>query len=427
MVMPITADEDLMPSQIDAAAIDARMFDLTAVSDTFRQDPFPAYETLRQQAPVHRQPDGSYFLTRYADNVLVYKDPKLFSSDKHIEFTPKFGDSPLLLHHTTSLIFNDPPLHTRVRRIMTGALTPRAVADLEGPVRDLVDGLLEEMAARTRRGVDVDLIDDFAAAIPIEVIGNLLAVPRDERGPLRDWSLAILGALEPKPTPDMIADGNRAVTEFTAYLAGLVAIRRKTPGDPERDVLTRLIQGEVAGERLTESELLQNVIFILNAGHETTTNLIGNALYALDKWPDQRTKLMAQPNLINSAVEEFLRYDSPVQLGSRITTAATDVLGVHMAAGTRITIGIGAANFDPAEFKEPERLDIARAPNRHLAFAHGVHTCVGLAVARLEGRVAIQRFLARYPNYKIGAAGRAPLRGGRIRFRGFISLPVTLG
>jgi cytochrome P450 len=390
-------------SNADAASTVTATFDLTGVSDAFRDDPYPSYAALRQHAPVHHQPDGSYFLSRYAENVIAYKDPKLFSSDKQIEFTPKFGDSPLLLHHTTSLIFNDPPLHTRVRKIMTGALTPRAVADLEGPVRDLVDGLLDEMAARAKRGVTVDLIDDFAAAIPIEVIGNLLAVPRDERGPLREWSLAILGALEPKPTPAMIADGNRAVTEFTDYLAGLVAKRRVTPGDPERDVLTRLIQGEVAGERLTESQLLQNVIFILNAGHETTTNLIGN--------------------LINPAIEEFLRYDSPVQLGSRITTAATDVLGVPMAAGTRITIGIGAANYDPLEFKDPERLDIARTPNRHLAFAHGVHTCVGLAVARLEGRVAIQRFLARYPAYRIGTGA---VRGGRIRFRGFISIPVEL-
>ena len=413
-------------STTDATGLTATTFDLTAVPDSFRRDPFPTYAALRRTAPVHRQPDGSYFLTRYADNVTVYKDARLFSSDKQIEFTPKFGDSPLLLHHTTSLIFNDPPLHTRVRKIMAGALTPRAVSDLEGPVRDLVDGLLDEMAARSRRGVEVDLIDDFAAAIPIEVIGNLLAVPRDERGPLRDWSLAILGALEPKPTPEMIANGNRAVTEFTAYLAGLVADRRQAPGDPERDVLTRLIQGEVAGERLTESELLQNVIFILNAGHETTTNLIGNALFALHEWPDQRTRLIAQPNLINPAIEEFLRYDSPVQLGSRITTAATDVLGVAMAVGTRITIGIGAANFDPAEFKEPECLNIGRSPNRHLAFAHGVHTCVGLAVARLEGRVAIQRFLARYPNYVIGGHGRQPVRGGRIRFRGFVNLPVTL-
>ncbi len=411
-----------MPSAETASSI-AATFDLTGVADEFRANPYPTYAELRRQAPVHRQPDGSYFLTRYADNVIAYKDPKLFSSDKHIEFTPKFGDSPLLLHHTTSLIFNDPPLHTRVRKIMTGALTPRAVADLEGPVRTLVDDLLDEMAARTKRGVTVDLIDDFAAAIPIEVIGNLLAVPRDERGPLRDWSLDILGALEPRPSAEMIANGNRAVTEFTDYLAGLVAKRRISPGDPDRDVLTRLIQGEVAGERLTESELLQNVIFILNAGHETTTNLIGNALYALAQWPDERTKLIAQPNLINPAIEEFLRYDSPVQLGSRITTAATDVLGVSMAAGTRITIGIGAANYDPAEFKDPERLDIARSPNRHLAFAHGVHTCVGLAVARLEGRVAIQQFLARYPAYRIGASA---VRGGRIRFRGFISLPVEL-
>lgn len=397
-----------------------RAFDTAALPPDFYVDPFPTYHALRTHAPVHWMPGArSYFVTRHADLEAIYKDTATFSSDKKIEFKPKFGDGPLYEHHTTSLIFNDPPLHTRVRQIIAGALTPRAVADMEAPVTSLVDGLLDRMAARG----SADLIADFAAAIPIEVIGNLLAVPHDERGPLRDWSLAILGALEPAPSADVIAAGNTAVEEFTDYLRGLIARRRAAPGDPRADVLTRLIQGEVGGQRLSETELLQNVIFILNAGHETTTNLIGNALAALLAWPDQRARLIADPTLIRSAVEEFLRYDSPVQLGNRATTRAVEINGVAIPAGASLTLAIGAANRDPTAFERPDVLDLGRQPNRQIAFASGPHICVGLAVARLEGRIAIQRFLARFPAYRPSGD---PLPGGRARFRGFLSFPVTL-
>ncbi len=187
----------------------------------------------------------------------------------------------------------------------------------------LVDGLLD--GAEEKR--EIDLIDDFAAAIPVEVIGNLLDVPRDERGPLRGWSLAILGALEPFPTAERLTDGNRAVVDFLAYLEGLVAERRRRPGDPDKDVLTRLIQGEASGERLSETELLQNCIFILNAGHETTTNLIGNGLRLLIEWPEARRRLIAEPDLIRSAVEEMLRFETSNQLGNRIATADFEMCG----------------------------------------------------------------------------------------------------
>ena len=267
---------------------------------------------------MHRLPDGGYFLSRYADCVAVYKDAIAYSSDKKREFAPKYGDSLLFEHHTTSLVFNDPPLHTRVRRIIAGAFTPRAIADMERPVVALVDGLLDAMA---RKG-SADLIADLAAAVPVEVIGNLLAVPRDERGPLREWSLAILGALEPVLTEEQRERGERAVAGFLEYLRRLVAERRAHPGDPERDVLTRLIQGEADGARLSEPELLHNIIFILNAGHETTTNLIGNGLYALLEWPEEKARLIARPELIRSAVEEILRFESSNQLGNRVTTRA---------------------------------------------------------------------------------------------------------
>ena len=202
-----------------------------------------------------------------------------------------------------------------------------------------------------------------------------------------------------------------------------MADRRTRPGDPDKDVLTRLILGEADGGRLSEPELLQNCIFILNAGHETTTNLIGNALVALTEWPDERARLVADPSLMRPAVEEFLRFESSNQLGNRRTTAPVTLGGVSLPTGASITLLIGAANRDPERFAEPDRLDVGRSPNRHLAFASGPHQCVGMAVARLEGRIALARFLARFPNYRLAGA---PVRGGRARFRGFLSIPAVL-
>jgi cytochrome P450 len=366
-------------------------------------------------------PDGSLFLTRHRDLEAIYKDTVRFSSDKRIEFAPKYGSSSLLFqHHTTSLVFNDPPLHTRVRRLIAGALNPRAIAGMEPSLIALVDSLLDRMQARG----EADLIESFAAAIPLEVIGNLLAIPHDDRGPLRGWSLAILGALEPVLSPDLQQRGERAVEEFLDYLRRLVAGRRRHPGDAERDVLTRLIAGEAEGERLSEVELLQNCIFILNAGHETTTNLIGNGLELMLRYPEQRQRLVADPSLIRTAIEEFLRFESSNQLGNRRVVEDAGIGGVAMPKGTLVTLGIGAANRDPDVFSQPDDLDIGRSPNRHLAFASGPHVCVGLNLARLEGQVAIGRFLQRFPTFV--AAGPAH-RARRARFRGFTSLPVRLG
>ena len=398
----------------------ARSFDLSALPPAFYDDPFPYYHALRTFDPVLRLGDGSYFLTRYADLQAVYRDTKTFSSDKHVEYGPKYGtDSLLYEHHTTSLVFNDPPLHTRVRRIIIGALSPKAVTALEPGLIAMVDALLDALAAKD----DVDLIEDFASTIPIEVIGNLLGVPHGERAPLRDWSTAILSALEPSVSPAAQTAGNRAVDEFLAYLRILVADRRKHPGDPESDVLTRLLHGEDTGERLTESELLHNCIFLLNAGHETTTNLIGNGLAALLDWPEQKQRLIDESAPIESAIEEFLRYDSSNQLGNRMTATDAIVGGVPLPAGTPITLCIGAANRDPEQFPDPDVLDVRRSPNRHLAFASGPHQCAGLHIARLEGRIGISRFLRRFPAYRLRGQ---PKRGGRARFRGFQSIPVQL-
>ena len=402
-----------------------RAFDLRALSDAFYEDPFPTYRALRELDPVRRMPDGSVFLSRYDDVVRVYKSPAAFSSDKREEFEPKYGDSPLFEHHTSSLVFNDPPGHTRVRRLIGGALTPRHVAAMEDGLVRLVDTLLDQVEARARAGGTVELIEAFAGAIPVEVIGNLLGVPAAERAPLRRWSLAILGALEPALSVAALALGNAAVSEMLAYLQTLVAQRRVALRDPQTDVLSRLILGEdgpasATGERLHARELLHNCIFLLNAGHETTTNLIGNGLRCLMESPTQRERLVAQPELIRSAVEEFLRIESSNQLGNRITTQETEIGGVVLAPRTPVTLCIGSANRDQTQFAAPDTLDIARDPNRHLAFGSGIHQCVGMGLGRLEGRVAIGRFVQRFPNF---CAGAAPVRARRARFRGHAALP----
>jgi cytochrome P450 len=398
----------------------AQSFDLEKLTPEFYLNPYPTYRALREIEPIKRMPNGSYFLTRYDDLVTAYKNTKAFSSDKKKEFAPKYGASLLYEHHTTSLVFNDPPIHTRVRRLIMGALSPRAIAEMEGDLVRLVDGLLDTIAAKGQ----FELIGDFAAAMPVEVIGNLLDVPHEEREPLRDWSLAILGALEPVIGAEAFARGNKAVEDFLAYLDLLVERRRARPGDPSRDVLTRLIQGEENGERLSAKELLHNCIFLLNAGHETTTNLIGNGLVALTQHAAEKQRLAEHPQMIKTAVEEILRYESSNQLGNRMTVEPVELGGLMLPPGTPVTLCIGAANRDPAQFPDPERLDVARAPNRHLAFATGAHQCAGMALARLEGAIAISRFVARFPNYAL--AGE-PVRGGRVRFRGFLSVPCVTG
>jgi len=431
------------PMTPDRTATIAASLDLRQLPADFLANPYPVYARLRETEPVKRMPDGSVFLTRHADLVAVYRDAKLFSSDKQVEFGPKYnhppfnqppysttgGVAPLFEHHTHSLVFNDPPLHTRVRRIIMGALTRRAIEAMEPGLIALVDSLLDAIEAKGGG----DLIEDFASAIPVEIIGNLLGVPHADREPLRGWSLAILGALEPRLTPEQEALGNQSVIDFLAYLRGLVAERRQNPGNPEQDVLTRLIQGEENGETLSEVELLQNCVFLLNAGHETTTNLIGNALICLQEWPEQRAGLMAdlaaasdedaRQDVLGLAVDEFLRFESSNQLGNRRATAACTVGGVDLPEGALITLCIGAANRDPAQYPEPEVLNLRRQGNKHLAFGFGPHQCAGLSLARLEGRIAIGRFLQRFPDYRLTTP---PLRGMRARFRGFLNAPFAI-
>ncbi len=428
------------PLSAERAQTIARSLDLRALPRDFLDNPYPVYAALRESEPFKRMPDGSYFLTRQCrlggrctatprSSALTNKSSSAPNTTTRLSTSrpwhPRWS-APLFEHHTNSLVFNDPPRHTRVRRLIMGALTRRAIEAMEPGLVLLVDSLLDKIEAQGGG----DLIEDFASAIPVEIIGNLLDVPQADREPLRAWSLAILGALEPALTPEQETLGNRSVTEFLAYLRELVAHRRQHPGDPEHDVLTRLIQGEEDGDRgvdaLSEVELLHNCVFLLNAGHETTTNLIGNALISLQEWPAQREQLKSElqaaasaeerDQITGLAVDEFLRFESSNQLGNRRALQATQVNGVDLPAGALVTLCIGAANRDPAVYENPEQLDLRRTGNKHLAFGFGVHQCAGLSLARLEGRVAIGRFLQRFPNYQLT---QAPVRGGRARFRGF--------
>lgn len=402
----------------DQAGRDAALaFDLRELTPEFLDNPFPAYHLLRQHDPLHRCPDGSYFLTRYDDVAAVYRDKRM-SSDKQVEFKPKLGAGGLYRHHTTSLVFNDPPYHDRVRRRLMPAFSTRALKALEPSLVALVERLLD--AAEANGGMD--LIADFASAVPIEVICNMLGIPRGDRAPLRGYSVKILKGLEPVVSEEVLAAGNQAVEEFSAYLDGLIEERRKKLSDDPSDALSALIRGDGSEDHFAQDELIQNCIFLLNAGHETTTNLIGNGVSALIEFPDQMALLQKQPKLIDKAVEEMLRFESSNQLGNRRVIEDTQIGGVDMPAGTLITMCIGAANRDPAQFPDPDRLDLTRWPNRHLAFGAGIHACAGMHLARLEGRVAIGALVRRFPTIRRDGPF---VRGGRARFRGYASYPVT--
>ncbi len=393
-------------------------FDLKSLPDGFYDDPFPTYRRLRTEAPIKVLGDGGYLLTRHADLVEVYRNTRSFSSDKRAQFAPVFGEgSPLYEHHTTSLVFNDPPLHTHVRRAIGNALSNRMVEVLRTDLEDLVGGLLDDLDTAD----SFDLIADYAARIPVEIIGNMLRIPREARGPLRRWSLAILGSLEVSADDEVLRRGHEAVSEFLAFLEAFVSRHRERMTDDEDDILSRLLRWRAGDYRLDGAELYHQCIFLLNAGHETTTNLIGNSVDLLFRYPDILQQLQAEPDLIDSAIEEFLRFESPNQLGNRTTTQEV-VLGDQLIpAGTVLTLCIGAANRDPEVFVEPEILKIDRDPNPHLSFGSGIHTCAGLNVARLEARVAILRLIERFPG--LSKAGPA-LHARRARFRGFETLPA---
>lgn len=397
----------------------AQGFDLNAIDQGFIDAPYSTLHALRDHDPVHRNPDGSVFLTRYEDVRQVYQS-RSTSSDKKVTFGKQFGACPLYTHHTTSLVFNDPPYHTVVRRLLASAFTPRKLAEMEPLVESIVDRLLDRLEDLG----EFDLIPEYATQLPTELISFMLGVPEEHRPALRGYAQAILGALDPVVSEERLEAGNHAVTEFGALLDDLIAHRRANPDKGgQGEVLESLIFGEVDGRRLTNEELIQNCIFLLNAGHETTTSLVGNSAAILLGAPDEHRRLMDDPDLITPAIEEFLRLESPLQMGNRLATEDIVLGDTTLPAGTYIHTSIAAANRDPTVFANPDVVDIGRKPNKHLAFITGIHVCLGASLSRIEGRIAVGKLVQRFP--KLQSTGPNELLG-LARFRGYNRLPVRI-
>ena len=399
---------------------DIRDFDLLDLPDDFISDPYRYFAALRQQDPVHANSDGSFVLTRYDDLVAAYRDPAVWSSDKKVEFKPKFSDTPLYEHHTTSLVFRDPPDHTRLRKLFQAAFTRKALAELEPRIHELVDAYLDELAERR----EMEIVSDFSFKLPVEIVCDMLGVPTSDRILIRDWALLILGALEPVLSEAQFNAGCQAVDDFKAYLRERIADRRAHPDQAKPgEILTALMEAEEDGEKLTEIELLHQCIFLLNAGHETSTNMISHGVHEMLRHPDQIARLQDDPELIDGAVEEILRFQAPIQINNRRAIQDTELSGVPLPAGSTAHLMIGAANHDPAHFPDPESFDIGRRPNRHLSFGLGVHVCAGNSLARIEGKIAFGKLFERFPDLHLVEPAKL---SNRIRFREVTELRVAL-
>jgi cytochrome P450 len=395
-------------------------FDLQNVSEDYLVDPYRVLAELRAQSPVHKNTDGTFVLTCYADIVQTYRDPMIWSSDKRATFKPKFGNTPLFEHHTNSIVFIDPPDHTRIRRLFQSAFTRKALAAFVPRITNLVDEYLNRLEDQRQ----MEIVEEFSFRLPIEVVCDLLGVPRQDREFIRGWANAILTALEPTLVQKQLDDGNQAVVDFKQYLRDLIAYRRAHPHDAQdTEVLTILADAEADGKRLTEIELLHQCIFMLNAGHETSTNMITHGIHEMLLNPDQIGLLSEHPDLIEPMVEEVLRYQAPIQINNRRANSDQILSGVTIPADTTVHMMINAANRDPAQFPNPDRFDITRRPNRHLSFGLGVHICAGNALARVEAQIAFQRLFRRFPKLALTIpAVIAP----RLRFREVSALHVSV-
>jgi cytochrome P450 len=368
-------------------------------------------------------------LTRYADVVAALKHPRLSSRqvlESGLPVPPllRWALGPINRVLGRQMLFSDPPDHTRLRSLASRAFTPRRLEAL----RPRVEAVAEELLDRKERSGRADLIGDFAVWLPLIVIAELLGVPVRHRQRFKTWSddLAQFIGGTTRPMPGVLLRAARSLFQFRAYFGREIRRRRGRPGDdaPGDDLLGALIAAEEQGDALTEEELLANCVLLLAAGHETTTNLIGNGLHALLRHPEQADLLRREPGLIGSAVEELLRFDSPVQWTGRVAAVELEIAGRRVPAGQTVAMGIGAANRDPAQFPEPDRLDLRRAENRHLAFGQGIHFCLGAALARLEGQVAVSAVLRRYPDLRL--ADERPEWHDNFTLRGLKSLRVHL-
>ena len=376
----------------------------------FHDDPFPVYRQLRDESPAYHDDDlGFWALSRYDDVVRALHDPDTFCS--RFGITLEEGSAlPMLL--TT-----DPPDHTALRRLVSRAFTPRRVADLESAIRKLSIGYLD----RLRDGAAADLIVDYAAPLPMDVISRLLGVPDGDQEELRGWSDALLhraeGDMEVTPA------GIDAAYQLYKYFSAFVADRRAGPGDD--DLAGALIAAESDGEQLTDDQVVGFLFLLIIAGNETTTKLLGNCLLAMQRFPTERAKVIADPARIPDAVEEILRYEGSTQVMARTLTRAVELHGRKMPRGDKVLLLLGSANRDERVWDRPDVYDIDRRwPTHHLAFGHGIHVCLGAALARLEMRVGLEEFLGRHPGYEIDERALERVHSGNVR--GYARMPIRL-
>lgn len=388
-------------------------------------DPYPLYAKLRAEDPVHYSEAWmGWLLTRYDDVVAGFRDARL-SANRAATFAGALPPEviermrPLIDNFASWALMADPPRHTRLRGLVNKAFTPRLAEALRPRVQALVDELLD----RVERAGRFDAVADLATPLPVAVIGAMLGVRAEDGGRLKGWSDAIARFMTAgRPSPEIGAVAVRSVLEMEAYFREIIAERRRAPRE---DMITALITAQEEGQILDERELLSTCTMVLFGGHETTTNLIGNAVHLLLPRPEERARLRDEPARLPVAVEEILRFEAPVQRMGRVASEDLEIGGARIRKGQLVFMIMGSANRDEAHFPEADRLDLERRENKHVSFGLGTHYCVGAALGRMEAEIAIGALLRRFPGLR--AADEAPVRVRSVTLRGFESLPALLG
>lgn len=381
-------------------------------------DPYPKYAALRRKAPIHWSPlMDAWVVTRYTHVDAILRDHKRFSNDPRQRQRTRIPRTTSLVEQggRPSMLFVDPPEHTRLRSLVSKAFTPQAIAALVPRITALVTELLEQIPDPTR----FDLIETLATPLPVMVMAELLGIPLQDRVQFKRWSERRARAIEPTITVREMRAANVAMHELDAYFRDIIAARHQAPRD---DLISRLVTAKEGEDHLSQEELLVMLRLLLIAGNETTTNLIGNGMLALLRHPEQWQMLRANPALMDSAVEECLRYDTPVQVDFRVALEETEIGQQHLRRGQGIMVLLGAANRDPEAFSDPERFDITRRDANHLAFGRGMHHCLGAQLARVEGRLAFTGLLARFHDLRLLTT--TPRYKNNVVLRGLRALPL---
>jgi cytochrome P450 len=366
-----------------------------------RADPYPLYERMYGLGPILSTEWGEYFITRHADCFNVLRDARFSSSSSHREgmdnireLITQLGYGDLMSLMTRLMLFADPPDHTRLRRLVSKAFTPKAIEEMRPRIAAIVEEILDDADARG----ELELVEELAFKLPVTVISEMLGVPMDDHAQLRTWTSAAVAALDPSDNPQALLPAAEALREMRAYFDALAERRRTDLGD---DLLSAMIAAEDEGDRLSHEELIDTMLLLFAAGHETTVNLISGGTLNLLRNPAELERLVADPSLITTTVEELLRFGPPVQATARTATTDLELAGEPLARGTQVIVMVAIANRDPLVFDEPDLLDIGREDNRHLSFGGGIHLCLGAPLARVEGQEAIGRLIRRFPGIKL--------------------------